>query len=103
MSGIFTSLQISKTLFLIIPVKKKTDETRGPSGGFGDREAAIQRDPEDEEAVFAPAGFCCFAQLASWEERWGHTCWLAFSKAQLRPSGNHCRGRSGKALFLAPN
>lgn len=67
-------------------------------GRLQSRETLKMRKP-----FFAPAGFCCFAQLASWEERWGHTCWLAFSKAQLRPSGNHCRGRSGKALFLAPN
>lgn len=64
MSGIFTSLQISRTLFLIIPVKKTTGETRGPSGGSGDGEAAIQRDPEDEEAVFCSRWFLLFCSAS---------------------------------------
>ena len=58
MSGIFTSFQTLRTLFLVIPVKRKTGKTRGPSRGSGDREAAVQRDPEDEVAVFLlPVGF----------------------------------------------
>lgn len=43
--------------------------------------------------------FCSACQLGG--EVGTHT--LAFSKAQLRPLGNHCGGRSGRALFLAPN
>lgn len=100
MSGIFTSFQTRKTLFRIIPLQRKTGEAEALSGAL--HTGRLQSRETPRKSLLLPL-LSAILFRSPVGRRGGDTHAGFLSKAQLRPLGNHCGGRSGKALFLAPN
>ena len=104
---IFQSLKISSLfcLSLIIPLRRRTGEARGTSGGLGERagDRKIGKEGEDEEGRRFSSGCGCYCvPLSSLKRRQGRTPagFLSNAAETFRKSLQR-QGR--QALFLSPN